>query len=159
MILEDLAQYSQTDHVIVSPDVGGLVRARSVAKQFKDSDIAIVDKRRHGVNKVEVMNIIGEVKGKDCFIIDDIVDTAGTLCKAADFLKQQGAKRIIAYCTHPVLSGNALSNLEESPIDILKVSNSIPLHTNFKNSSKIEVLDIGPLLAETLHRISLSQSA
>ena len=116
LILEDLAQYSQTDHVIVSPDVGGLVRARSVAKQFKDSDIAIVDKRRHGVNKVEVMNIIGEVKGKDCFIIDDIVDTAGTLCKAADFLKQQGAKRIIAYCTHPVLSGNALSNLEESPI-------------------------------------------
>ncbi len=158
LIMEDLVNHPSDNPVIISPDVGGLVRARSIAKQFKDSDIAIVDKRRQKANHVEVMNIIGDVNNKDCFIIDDIVDTAGTLCKAAAFLKEQGAKKIIAYCTHPVLSGNAIENLENSPIDVLKVANSIPLNTESKNSSKIEVLDIGPMLAETLHRISLSKS-
>ncbi|MEE2770506.1 MAG: ribose-phosphate pyrophosphokinase [Pseudomonadota bacterium] len=158
LIMEDLINHPSKNPVIVSPDIGGLVRARSIAKQFKDSDIAIVDKRRQKANQVEVMNIIGDVKDKDCFIIDDIVDTAGTLCKAAAFLKEKGAKKIISYCTHPVLSGKAIENLENSPIDTLKVANSIPLNTESKKSSKIEVLDIGPMLAETLHRISLSKS-
>lgn len=158
LILEDLTSFKTSNPVVVSPDVGGLVRARSIAKQFKDSDIAIVDKRRQRANQVEVMNIIGDVEGKDCFIIDDIVDTAGTLCKAANFLKEKGANKIITYCTHAVLSGNAIENIENSPIDFVKVSNSIPLNTESEKSSKIKVLDIGPLLAETIRRISLSQS-
>lgn len=158
LILEDISSHPVEKPIVVSPDVGGLVRARSVAKNFNDSEIAIIDKRRQQANQVDVMNIIGDVAGKDCFIIDDIIDTAGTLCKGAAFLKAEGANRIVAYCTHPVLSGNAINNIEQSPIDSVIVSNSIPCNTKIQNSTKIRVIDLGPMLAETIRRISLNQS-
>ena len=125
VMLDDIQRKQPQDVVVVSPDIGGVVRARAMAKQL-DSDLAIIDKRRPAPNQAEVMNIIGEISGRTCLIVDDIVDTAGTLCNAAKALKDQGAKAVIAYCTHPVLSGRALENLKDSALDELVVTDSIP---------------------------------
>ncbi|MBF13620.1 MAG: ribose-phosphate pyrophosphokinase [Legionellales bacterium] len=147
------------DCVVVSPDIGGVARARAVAKRLKGADLAIVDKRRYGRNRVEVMNIIGDVDGKDCILIDDIVDTAGTLSKAAKVLKDKGAKRVIAYCTHGILSGDAVDNLNASPIDELIITNSIPNEEKIQSITiKVNTLDLSPLLAEAIRRIHTSQS-
>jgi len=140
--------------VIVSPDVGGVVRARAIAKRLHDSDLAIIDKRRSQRNQSEVMNIIGDVTGRDCIIVDDIVDTAGTLTQAAKALKNKGAKSIIAYCTHPVLSGNAISNIENSEISELVVNDTIPLSDVAKNCKKIRQLSLSKIIAETIRRVN-----
>ncbi len=144
--------------MIVSPDVGGVVRARAIAKSLHDTDLAIVDKRRPSANKSEVMNVIGDVKGRDCIIVDDIVDTAGTLCQAAMALKEKGAKTVRAYCTHPVLSGKATQNIKDSQLDELVVGNSIPLRAEAQNCSKIRQVSLGKLLAETISRVNQKES-
>ncbi len=158
VIIEDLISQELTGCAVVSPDVGGVVRARAVVKKVPDSHLVIVDKRRQAPNKAEVMNIIGDVNGLDCVIIDDIVDTAGTLTQAAKALKDAGAKNIYAYCTHAVLSKPALELIEESEITQLTVSDSIPLNTKSKKSTKIRVLPLGGLLAETIKRVIAHQS-
>jgi len=137
----------------VSPDVGGVVRARALAKRL-ESDLAIIDKRRPKANVSEVMNIIGEVEGRTCVIMDDMVDTAGTLCKAAHALKEHGAKRVLAYCTHPVLSGSAVARIAESELDELVVTDTIPLSDEARASSRIRQISIAELMAETMLRIS-----
>jgi len=143
---------------VVSPDVGGVVRARAVAKQLDDSDLAIIDKRRAKANDSQVMHIIGDVKDRTCVIVDDMVDTAGTLCKAAAALKEHGAARVLAYATHPVLSGAALQNLAESDLDELVVTDTIPLSEKIIATGKIRVLSIAPLLAEAVRRINNEES-
>ena len=150
--------YSKNNMIIVSPDVGGVARARSIAKQLDNADLAIIDKRRPEANVSEVMNIIGDVDGKTCVLIDDMVDTAGTLCKAAAALKKEGAKKVVAYCTHPVLSGAALDNIRESVLDELVVTDTIPLTEEAKQLSKIRVLSVAGLLAETLYRLDNNES-
>ena len=140
--------------VVVSPDVGGVVRARAIAKRLDDADLAIIDKRRPGRNRSEVMNIIGDVQGRECVIMDDIVDTAGTLCQAALALKNKGAKRVVAYCTHPVLSGVALESIEASFLDEVVVTDTIPLTPQAQNCGKIRQLGLSKLLAETIRRVS-----
>lgn len=142
--------------IIVSPDIGGVTRARAVAKHL-DLDLAIIDKRRPNANVSEIMNIIGDVKDKTCIMIDDIVDTAGTLCNAANALMEKGAKQVVAYCSHPVLSGKAKQNLEESQLKELIVTSTIPLRKEFKDS-KVRILSIGNLLGETISRIDSNQS-
>ena len=144
--------------VVVSPDIGGVVRARALAKRLDDADLAIIDKRRPRANVSQIMNIIGEVAGKDCVMIDDMVDTAGTLCKAADFVKSEGAKRAVAYITHPVLSGPALERINESQLDELVVTDTIPLSAEAAESPKIRQLSVAELLAETMRRIALNES-
>jgi ribose-phosphate pyrophosphokinase len=144
--------------MVVSPDVGGVVRARAVAKQLDDADLAIIDKRRPQANEAQVMHIIGEVKDRTCIIVDDLVDTAGTLCKAAQALKEHGAKSVIAYATHPVLSGNALKNIEESVLDELVVTDTVPLDERIQSCSRIRQLTVSGLLAETIRRISFDES-
>ena len=144
--------------MIVSPDVGGVVRARAVAKQLGEVDLAIIDKRRAKANESQVMHIIGEVTGRDCVIVDDMVDTAGTLCKAAAALKQHGARRVVAYCTHPVLSGAAINNILNSEMDELVVTDTIPLSAEAIASGKIRQLSLSPLLAETVRRINNEES-
>jgi ribose-phosphate pyrophosphokinase len=144
--------------VVVSPDVGGVVRARALAKRLDDADLAIIDKRRPQANMAEVMNIIGEVRGKSCVLVDDMIDTAGTLCQAADTLKQRGATTVVAYITHPVLSGPAVDRIEQSELDELVVTDTIPLREAAQNSSKIRQLSVAELLAETLRRISQAES-
>jgi ribose-phosphate pyrophosphokinase len=141
----------------VSPDAGGVERARAFAKRLNAS-LAIIDKRREGPNVSEVMNIIGEVKGKTAIILDDMVDTAGTLTQAAQALKSRGTTSIYACCTHPVLSGPAIKRIEESPIDSLVVTNTIPLSDGAKNCKKITILSVAELLGETVKRIYNSQS-
>jgi len=138
--------------------VGGVVRARALAKHLDDADLAIIDKRRPQANEAQVMNIIGNVEGRSCVLIDDMVDTAGTLCKAAQALKDHGAKIVVAYCTHPVLSGSAARNLENSVLDELVVSNTIPLSEEVKNCGKVRQISIAELLAETLRRIANDES-
>ena len=142
---------------VVSPDVGGVVRARALAKRL-ESDLAIIDKRRPKANVSEVMNIIGDVDGRTCVIMDDMVDTAGTLCKAAVALKEHGAKRVLAYCTHPVLSGSAIARISESELDELVVTDTIPLSTEAKACPRIRQISIAELLAETIMRISNESS-
>ena len=137
---------------MVSPDVGGVVRARALAKRL-ESDLAIIDKRRPRANVSEVMNIIGEVKGRTCVIMDDMVDTAGTLCKAAQALKEEGATKVVAYCTHPVLSGDAVERIADSAIDELVVTDTIPLREDAQACKKIRALSVAGLLAETILRI------
>ena len=144
--------------MIVSPDVGGVVRARAIAKRLNDSDLAIIDKRRPGPNEAEVMNVIGEVQGRHCVIVDDIVDTAGTLCQAANALKEKGAATVSAYCTHPVLSGRAIEQIEASAINELLVSNTIPLAPAAERCAKIQQISLGPMLAETISRIDSKES-
>ena len=144
--------------VVVSPDVGGVVRARALAKRLGDADLVIIDKRRAVANQSEVMNIIGEVRGKNCVMIDDMVDTAGTLCHAAGALKEHGAATVDAYITHPVLSGPAVSRIEKSELDHMVVTDTIPLNAEARACKKIRLLSTAELLAETMRRISANES-
>jgi ribose-phosphate pyrophosphokinase len=152
ILLGDLWKHEYSNLVVVSPDVGGVVRARAIAKRL-ESDLAIIDKRRPRPNVATVMNIIGDVSGRTCVIMDDMVDTANTLCEAARALKAEGADRVIAYCTHPVLSGPAVSRLEASVIDELVVTDTIPLATDAAACKKIRQISVSELLAETMRRI------
>jgi len=158
ILLGDVWKQKYPDIVVVSPDVGGVVRARALAKRLDDADLAIIDKRRPRPNEARVMNIIGEVKGRTCILVDDLVDTAGTLCLAALALKEQGAVRVVAYCTHPVLSGSAVDNIESSELDELVVTDTIPLQEAAQACSKIRQLSIATMLAETMRRISMEES-
>ncbi len=144
--------------IVVSPDVGGVVRARAVAKRLDDADLAIIDKRRPRANVATVMNIIGDVEGKTCVLVDDIVDTAGTLCAAAAALKANGALKVVAYCTHPVLSGPAIANITGSQLDELVVTDTIPLSDEAQACPRIRQLSVAELLAETIRRISFGES-
>nr|VFJ69266.1 MAG: ribose-phosphate pyrophosphokinase [Candidatus Kentron sp. FW] len=144
--------------MVVSPDVGGVVRARGIAKRLDEANLAIIDKRRPQPNEAQVMNIIGDVSGRTCFIIDDMVDTAGTLCEAAHALKHAGAKHVLAYCTHPILSGNAVENIEGSFLDEIVVTDTIPLSDRAKQCKKIRQLSIAELLAESIRRINAEES-
>jgi ribose-phosphate pyrophosphokinase len=146
------------DVVVVSPDVGGVVRARALAKRLDDADLAIIDKRRPRANESQVMHIIGEVEGRTCILVDDLVDTAGTLCKAAKALKEHGAAKVKAYSTHAVLSGPAVQNLENSELDELVVTDTIPLRPEARACSRIRVLSIAEMLAETMRRINNEES-
>ena len=157
ILLGDLWKHGYEDLLVVSPDVGGVVRARALAKRL-ESDLAIIDKRRPKANDAEVMNIIGDVKGRTCVIMDDMVDTAGTLAKAAQALKNEGAIKVLAYCTHPVLSGGAVERIANSALDEVVVTDSIPLREDAKKCSKIRVLSVVDLLAETILRISNEDS-
>jgi len=158
ILLGDLWRQTHPDLMVVSPDVGGVVRARALAKRLDDADLAIIDKRRPKPNELKVMNIIGDVNGRSCVLIDDLVDTAGTLCQAAKALKEHGAARVLAYCTHPVLSGAAVENISNSLLDELVVTNTIPLKPDAAACGKIRQLSIGQLLAETMRRISSEES-
>jgi ribose-phosphate pyrophosphokinase len=157
VLLDHLEKQKYEDLMVVSPDVGGVVRARAFAKRL-ECDLAIIDKRRPKANVSEVMNIIGEVEGRTCVIMDDIVDTAGTLCKAAQALKENGAKRVMAYCTHAVLSGPAISRINESDLDELVVTDTIPLSDEARACSRIRSVSIAALLADTMLRISNEES-
>lgn len=158
VLLSDLKQKNYENIMVVSPDVGGVVRARAVAKSLGDADLAIIDKRRAKANESEVMHIIGDVLGRDCIIVDDIVDTAGTLCKAAQALKDKGAKRVVGYITHPVLSGKALDNITNSALDEIVVTDTIPLTDKAKVCSKIRQVTIASMIAESLRRINNEES-
>jgi ribose-phosphate pyrophosphokinase len=159
VLLADIWRYYAADNlIVVSPDVGGVVRARALAKRLDDADLAIIDKRRPRANEATVMNIIGEVKDKVCVLVDDIVDTAGTLCAAAAALKRNGARKVVAYCTHPVLSGPAIQNLNGSALDELVVTDTIPLSEAARNCAKIRQLSVAELLAETIRRIAFGES-
>ncbi|MBD3667758.1 MAG: ribose-phosphate pyrophosphokinase, partial [Kangiella sp.] len=144
--------------MVVSPDVGGVVRARAIAKRLNDADLSIIDKRRPRANEVSVMNIIGDVSGRDCVIVDDMVDTAGTLCQAAQALKDHGANSVYAYATHAVLSGKAISNITGSSLDKLVVTNTIPLSDEAQACDRIEILDLAPLLGESIRRVNTEES-
>ncbi|MBA4142808.1 MAG: ribose-phosphate pyrophosphokinase [Nitrosospira sp.] len=157
ILLGDLWKSDFKDLVVVSPDVGGVVRARQMAKRL-ECDLAIIDKRRPKANVAKVMNIIGEVDGRTCVIMDDMVDTANTLCEAARALKEQGAQSVLAYCTHPVLSGKAVERIENSELDKLVVTDTIPLRENAKACGRIHQLSVASLLAETMLRISNEDS-
>ena len=157
ILLEDAQSQNLKNLIVVSPDVGGVVRARALAKRM-DSDLAIIDKRRPQANVSEVMNIIGDVAGKSCIIMDDMVDTAGTLTKAAQALKEHGATRVVAYCTHPVLSGGAVERIANSTLDELVVTDTIPLTAQAQACSRIRVLSCAALLGETIMRINRADS-
>jgi len=158
VLLGDVWKQKYDNLVVVSPDVGGVVRARAIAKRLDDADLAIIDKRRPRANESEVMNIIGEVEGKSCVLVDDLVDTAGTLCHAAKALKDVGAKRVVAYISHPVLSGPAIERIEASVLDELVVTDTIPLHENARVCRKVRQLSVAGLLAETMRRIRDEES-
>jgi ribose-phosphate pyrophosphokinase len=158
VLLGEVWRQKYADLVVVSPDVGGVVRARAIAKRLDDADLAIIDKRRPRANVSEVMNIIGEVEGKSCVLVDDMVDTAGTLCHAAKALKDHGAKTVAAYITHPVLSGPAVERIEASALDELVVTDTIPLRENARSCRKIRQLSVAGLLAETMRRIRDEES-
>jgi len=158
VLVNDILEQNYDDIVIVSPDVGGVVRARAAAKKINDADLAIIDKRRPAPNMVKVMNIIGDIEGRTCILIDDMVDTAGTLCQAADILKEKGATKVVSYATHAVLSGNAINNINSSTLDELVVTNTIPLTADAQACSKIRQLSIAPSLANVIRRISKEQS-
>ncbi len=158
VLLGDVWKQKFDDLIVVSPDVGGVVRARALAKRLDDADLAIIDKRRPRPNEAQVMNIIGEVSGKTCVIVDDLVDTAGTLCIAAKALKDQGAAKVLAYITHPVLSGKAVANIEGSVLDELVVTDTIPLRGGAESCKRIRQLSIAELLAETMRRVSDEES-
>jgi len=158
LLLGDVWKQKYENMVVVSPDVGGVIRARALAKRLDDADLVIIDKRRSKANQSEVMNIIGEVDGKNCVMIDDMVDTAGTLCHAASALKGKGAATVAAYITHPVLSGPAVSRISESELDEIVVTDTIPLSEAAQACSKIRQLSTAELLAETMRRISDEES-
>ncbi len=158
VLLGDVWRQKYPNLIVVSPDVGGVVRARALAKRLDDADLAIIDKRRPRPNEAKVMNIIGDVKGRTCVIVDDLVDTAGTLGQAAGALKEHGAIKVVAYCTHPVFSGRAIENIENSALDEIVVTNSIPLSEEAQACSKIRQLSIAEMLAETMRRISSEES-
>jgi ribose-phosphate pyrophosphokinase len=157
VLLGDIWKHKYQDLVVVSPDIGGVVRARALAKLL-DVELAIVDKRRPKPNVAKVMNIIGDIEGRVCVLIDDMVDTAGTLCAAAAALKEKGASRVVAYCTHPVLSGPAVENIEASVLDELVITNTIPLQAHARACKKIRLLSIAEMLAEAMYRISNEES-
>lgn len=158
ILLGDVWRQKYPDLMVVSPDVGGVVRARALAKRLDDADLAIIDKRRPRANEAKVMNIIGDVRGRTCVMVDDLVDTAGTLCKAAGALKEHGAERVVAYCTHPVLSGPAVDNIEASMLDELVVTDTIPLQERARACGRIRQLTIAEMLAETIRRIAMGES-
>jgi ribose-phosphate pyrophosphokinase len=158
ILLGDIWRQKYPNLVVVSPDVGGVVRARALAKRLDDADLAIIDKRRPKPNVSKVMNIIGEVEGRSCVMVDDLVDTAGTLCRAAEALKREGAQRVVAYCTHPVLSGKAVRNIEASVLDELVVTDTIPLSEGAQACGRIRQLSIAAMLAETMRRVSMEES-
>lgn len=158
ILLDDINRQNYPDQIVVSPDIGGVVRARAVAKQLNDADLAIIDKRRPKAGVAQVMHLIGEVEGKTCLLVDDMVDTAGTLCKAAAALKAQGAAKVVAYCTHPVLSGPAVDNISGSELDELVVTDTIPLSDAAANCPKIRQLTLANLLAESIRRVSNEES-
>jgi len=159
VLLADIWRYYAKDNlIVVSPDVGGVVRARAIAKRLDDADLAIIDKRRPRANEATVMNIIGDVENKVCVLVDDIVDTAGTLCAAAAALKKRGARKVVAYCTHPVLSGPAIQNISGSALDELVVTDTIPLSEAARACGKIRQLSVADLLAETIRRIAYGES-
>ena len=158
VLLQDIRDSNYKDLIVVSPDIGGVVRARAFAKQLNEADLAIIDKRRPKANEAQIMNLIGEVDGRTCLLVDDMVDTAGTLCKAADALKERGASKVVAYCTHPVLSGNAMDNIRASQLDELVVTDTIPLSEEAKSIEKIRQLTIADLLAESIRRVSHEES-
>ncbi len=158
VLLGDIWRHEYKNLVVVSPDVGGVVRARAVAKQLDDAELAIIDKRRPRPNVSKVMNIIGDVRDRTCVLVDDLVDTAGTLCQAAGALKEHGAAKVVAYCTHPVLSGKAIDNIEKSKLDELVVTDSIPLNERAAACTRIRQLSIAEMLAETIRRISEEES-
>ena len=158
VLLGDIWKHRYPNQMVVSPDVGGVVRARAIAKRLEDADLAIIDKRRPNPNVSEIMNIIGDVEGRSCIIVDDLVDTAGTLCNAAGALKQRGAIKVVAYCTHAVLSGKAISNIEKSVLDQLVVTDTIPLKPEAAACTRIRQLSVAGMLAESVRRISGGES-
>ena len=158
VLLGDAWKQDYNDIVVVSPDVGGVARARAMAKRLDDADLAIIDKRRPRPNESKVMNIIGEVAGKTCVLIDDMVDTAGTLCQAAQALKDEGAVKVVSYITHPLLSGNAVERISKSALDELVVTDTIPLSEQAQQSGRIRQLSVAALLAETIRRIRAEES-
>ncbi|MGB5834865.1 MAG: ribose-phosphate diphosphokinase [Thiohalocapsa sp.] len=158
ILLGDIWRRKYPALMVVSPDVGGVVRARALAKRLDDADLAIIDKRRPRPNEAKVMNIIGDVRGRCCLLLDDLVDTAGTLCQAAGALKAHGAAQVVAYCTHAVLSGPAVANIDASVLDELVVTNTVPLRPDASACEKIRQLSIGELLAETMRRVSNEES-
>ncbi|MEI8210454.1 MAG: ribose-phosphate diphosphokinase [Methylococcales bacterium] len=158
ILLGDIWRQQYKDLIVVSPDVGGVVRARALAKRLGDADLAIIDKRRPKANVSEIMHIIGDVSGRTCVLIDDLVDTAGTLCHAAAALKKHGAVKVVAYCTHAVLSGAAMKNLNSSELDELVVTDTIPLSQDAVDSGKIRQLSVAEMLAETIRRIAVGES-
>lgn len=157
-LLADLESNGKESMIVVSPDVGGVVRARAIAKRLHDAELAIIDKRRQKANESQVMNIIGDVSGKSCIIVDDMVDTAGTLCNAAKALKEAGAKRVLAYCTHPILSGPAVDNINQSEIDELVVTDTISLNATAKACQKIRQISLAETLSEAIRRIHDAES-
>ena len=158
VLLGDIWKQKYPNLMVVSPDVGGVVRARAIAKRLDDADLAIIDKRRPQANQAEVMNIIGDVRDRTCVLVDDIADTAGTLCSAACALKNEGASQVVAYCTHAVLSGAAVDNIEASELDELVVTNSIPLNGRAAACARIRQLSIAELLAESMRRMNEEES-
>ncbi len=158
ILLADMMRRDFASPVVVSPDIGGVVRARATAKLMNDTDLAIIDKRRPKANVAQVMNIIGDVKDRDCIIVDDMIDTGGTLAKAAEALKSHGARRVYAYATHAIFSGNAAKNLRESVIDEIIVTDSIPLNEDMRKIDKVKQLTLSEMLAETIRRISNEES-
>ena len=158
VLLGDAWRQRQEKMIVVSPDVGGVVRARALARRLDDADLAIIDKRRPRPNESKVMNIIGDVVGKSCVLVDDMVDTAGTLCAAAQALKDEGATRVVAYITHAVLSGNAIEKISKSTLDELVVTDTIPLSTAARDCGRIRQLSVAALLAETIRRIRDEES-
>ncbi|WWO98967.1 MAG: ribose-phosphate pyrophosphokinase [Candidatus Dasytiphilus stammeri] len=158
ILIEDMLKIRLENPIVVSPDIGGVVRARAIAKLLNDTDMAIIDKRRPRANLSQVLHIIGDVTDRDCVIIDDIIDTAGTLCQAVVALKEHGAKRVFAYATHPIFSGNAVENLINSNLNEVVVCDTIPLTTQIKKISKVRTLSLAGMLSEAIRRISNEQS-
>jgi ribose-phosphate pyrophosphokinase len=158
VLLGEVWKQKYDNMIVVSPDVGGVVRARALARRLDNADLAIIDKRRPRANESQVMNIIGDVRGKSCILVDDLVDTAGTLCQAAQALKDEGAERVIAYITHPVLSGKAVERVSASALDELVVTDTIPLGEAARKCKRIRVLSVAELLAETMRRIRDEES-
>jgi len=158
IMLEAVKRQQLSDIMVVSPDVGGVVRARAMAKRLNDAELSIIDKRRSGPNKSEVMHIIGEPAGRNCIIVDDIVDTAGTLCSAALQLKKNGAASVRAYITHPVFSGAAIENINDSSLDEIVVTDTIPLSEKAKACSKIKVVSLAEMLAQAIRRVNVEES-
>ncbi|APE29880.1 ribose-phosphate pyrophosphokinase [Halomonas aestuarii] len=157
ILLDDIERQNYDDLVVVSPDVGGVVRARAIAKQL-NADLAIIDKRRPSANQAQVMHIIGEIENRTCVVVDDMIDTAGTLCKAGEALKERGARRVVAYATHPILSGPAVDNIAGSVLDEVVVTDTIPLSETARRSGTIRQLSVAGLIAEAIRRVSNEES-
>ncbi len=158
MLGQDSSLANNENLIVISPDVGGVVRARAIAKRLNDADLAIIDKRRPSANQTKVMHVIGDIEDKDCIIVDDIIDTAGTLCTAAKALREHGARSVLAYCSHPVLSSRAIDNIQNSELTEVIVSDTIPLTAQAQQCDKIRQISLSPLLAETIRRICNGQS-